>query len=108
MINSKQSLSFSRHSFIHAYDFPALHAYPAIAQEIRRVGKYHIELETELFQQFDAVAVEEGEGVVGRFEIREYFIMRNIFGIQKNIKNKSSMAKDHYITSVIKKDHFNI
>ena len=64
-------------ALVHTDHLTALHTYTSIAKEVRRVGKYHVELETELLQQFDAIAVEEGEGVVGRFEIREYFIMRN-------------------------------
>ena len=53
---------------IHAHDFPTLHAYSPIAQEIRRVSKYHVELEIELFQQFDTVAVKKGESMSGRKE----------------------------------------
>ena len=34
--------------FIHAYHLPTLHTYPSITEKVRRIGKYHIELETEL------------------------------------------------------------
>lgn len=58
-------------AFVHTDHLATLYTYTSIAKEVRRVGKYHIELETELLQQFDAIAVKEGEGAVGGAEIRD-------------------------------------
>ena len=43
-----RSTSFIPFPFIHAYHLPTLHTYPSITEKVRRIGKYHIELETEL------------------------------------------------------------
>ena len=43
-----QIYSFIPFPFIHAYHLPTLHTYPSITEKVRRIGKYHIELETEL------------------------------------------------------------
>ena len=56
-------------SLVHADHLAALHTYTSIAKEVGRVGKYHVELETELLQQFDTIAVEEGKGAVGGTKI---------------------------------------
>ena len=41
--------TFIPFTFVHTHNFSTLYTYPTITQKIRRVGKYHIELETELF-----------------------------------------------------------
>ena len=52
-------------------DYPsALHAYSTVGQEVRRVGKYEVELEVELGKEFQAVAMKQGESAVGGTVVR--------------------------------------
>lgn len=55
-------------ALVHTHHLAALHADAAVGQEIGRVGKYHVELELKLFQKFDTITVQEGEGAVGGTE----------------------------------------
>jgi len=43
-----------------------LNADTSARKEIRRVGKYHVELERELWQQLERIAMKQVKGVVGR------------------------------------------
>jgi len=56
-------------ALVHTDHFPALHADAAARQEIRRVGKYHVELEIELRKQVKRIATEQVEVVGGGFVI---------------------------------------
>ena len=55
---------------VHAHHLPALHADSPIAQEIRRISKYHVKLEIKLSQQFNAITMKKRKSTVRRFEIR--------------------------------------
>ena len=61
-------------TLVHAHDLSALQRYATVGEEVGWVGEYHVELEIELFQQFDTVAVKKGESMVGRTEERSNFI----------------------------------
>ena len=50
-------LTFIPIPFIHTYDFTALQRYSTIGEEIRRICKYHVELEIKLFEKFETVAM---------------------------------------------------
>ena len=52
-------------AFINAYHLTALHADATTRQKIRRVSKYHVELEIELWQQLKRVATNQVEIVIG-------------------------------------------
>ena len=54
-------------ALVHTYHVPALIANAAPGEEIRRVGKHHVEAELELRERFHAVALKEGEVAVGGF-----------------------------------------
>jgi len=53
---------------INAHHPSALDADSAIGEEVRWIGKNHVELEVELVQELGAVAVKEGEHLVIRLE----------------------------------------
>ena len=57
-------------ALVHADHLSALHRYAATRQEIRRVGKYHVELEIKLWQQFKRIAANQVEVVGGGFIVR--------------------------------------
>lgn len=54
-------------ALVHAHHVSALVADAATGEEIRRVGKHHVEAELELRERFHAVPLKEGEVAVGRF-----------------------------------------
>ena len=55
-------------ALVHADHLSTLHAYASTRQEIRRVGKYHVELKRELRKQFKRIAAEQVKVVIGGFE----------------------------------------
>ena len=57
-------------AFVYTDYLPALYAYPAVGQEVGRVGKYEVELEVELGKKFQAVAMKQGESAVGGTVVR--------------------------------------
>ena len=52
-------------ALVDADDFASLHRYSIVGEEVGRVGKYHVEMEIELREQFKGIAMKEGE-VTGR------------------------------------------
>jgi len=52
-------------ALVDADDFSSLYANPVVGEEVWRVGKYHVEMEIELREQFKGIAMKEGK-VMGR------------------------------------------
>ena len=55
------SLSLVPFSLINAHHLSALQGYSAIGEEIRRVGKYHVELKVEIVEKTKRVAIGDKE-----------------------------------------------
>ena len=60
------SLSLVPFTLIHAHHLSALQGYSAVGKEIRRVGKYHVELKVEIVEKTKRVAIGDKEVSVWR------------------------------------------
>ena len=56
-----RSLTLVPFSLVHAHHLSALQRYSAVGEEIRRVGKYHVELKIKVGHNRERVTLDEGE-----------------------------------------------
>ncbi len=52
-------------ALVDGYDFAGLHGDSVVGEEVGRVGKYHVEVEVELWEQLKGIAMKEGEVMGG-------------------------------------------